>query len=99
MKAAKEPEAAIEKPTQEDAVDQGLLDDGMSAFNMQEMCSVLTTPPSDIIHPYNQQEPNEQQQGTDYQNWVLPIPTPDPSQYWKKSGEFYSDPDGFCWLE
>lgn len=104
MKAVKEPEVVMEKPTQKDTIDQGLLDDGMSAFNMQEMCSVLTIPPSDIIYPDNQQEPNEQepneqQQETDYQNWVLPIPTPDPSQYWKQSEEFYNDPDGYCWLE
>lgn len=97
-KATKEPEVIMEKPTQEDTANQWL-DDGMSAFNMQEMYSVLTIPPSDTTYLYNQQEPNGQQQETNSQNRRLPIPAPEPSQSWKQSGEFYSDPDGYCWLE
>lgn len=99
-KAVKPPNVVMGGTIQEeDTVNQGLLDSGVSALNMQEMRDVPTATQPDTAHLHNQQEPYGQQQGVDCQNWRSPTPNTELSKSWEQSGCFYRDPDGYYWLE
>lgn len=101
-KGTKEPEVDTEGLGQKNTVGQGLLDDDMTACDIQYTGDTIIVSLSASLYPHDQR----QQEGPCYPNWRSSTPTPTPSpasspepdRYSQQFGELYQDPDGFFWL-
>lgn len=97
-KGTKEPEVDTEGLGQKNTVSQGLLDDDMTACDIQHTGDTIIVSLSTSIYPHDQ----GQQEGPCCPNWrshtPSPISSPELDQYSQQFGELYQDPDGFFWL-